>query len=83
MKQTQTTNPTNHKPNKSNKSNKPNESNKHQIHVTDGGATVRLYSRNAEDQTPKFPDVVQRLKSWLAPGTDSVVIDGEVRRMSF
>ena len=50
-----------------------------QIHVTDGGRTVRLYSRNAEDSTPKFPDVVARLKGWLADGTESVVIDGEVR----
>jgi hypothetical protein len=43
----------------------------------DGGNTVHLYSRNAEDQTPKFPDIVAALPGWLAPGTESVVIDGE------
>ena len=43
-----------------------------------GGKVVALYSRNAEDQTPKFPDIVARLPGWLAEGVDSVVIDGEV-----
>jgi len=28
-----------------------------QIHVQGGGTTVALYSRNAEDQTPKYPDI--------------------------
>ncbi|WIA12629.1 hypothetical protein OEZ85_006285 [Tetradesmus obliquus] len=48
-----------------------------QIHVLDGGKTVHIYSRNAEDMTPRYPDILARLPSWLAPGTDSIVIDGE------
>ncbi|KAI8462457.1 MAG: hypothetical protein J3K34DRAFT_462922 [Monoraphidium minutum] len=48
-----------------------------QIHIQQGGKVVALYSRNAEDQTPKFPDIVARVPSWLAEGTDSIVIDAE------
>eukprot|EP00882_Tetradesmus_deserticola_P007838 GHRQ01008250.1.p1 GENE.GHRQ01008250.1~~GHRQ01008250.1.p1 ORF type:complete len:754 (+),score=419.69 GHRQ01008250.1:148-2262(+) len=48
-----------------------------QIHVLDGGKAVHIYSRNAEDMTPRYPDILARLPSWLAPGTDSIVIDGE------
>jgi hypothetical protein len=48
-----------------------------QLHVLDGGKTVHIYSRNAEDMTPRYPDIVSRLPSWLAPGTKSIVIDGE------
>ena len=41
------------------------------------GGRVRVFSRNAEDMTAKYPDIVARVPSWLAPGTESVVIDGE------
>lgn len=48
-----------------------------QIHVQDDGKKVHIYSRNSEDMTPRYPDIVSRLPGWLAPGTKSVVIDGE------
>jgi hypothetical protein len=38
---------------------------------------VHIYSRNAEDMTPRYPDIVSRLPGWLAGGTDSIVLDGE------
>eukprot|EP00775_Hariotina_reticulata_P004672 gene4672-4926_t len=48
-----------------------------QIHVLDGAKKVHIYSRNAEDMTPRYPDILARLPGWLAPGTQSIVIDGE------
>eukprot|EP00878_Enallax_costatus_P010738 GHUV01011215.1.p1 GENE.GHUV01011215.1~~GHUV01011215.1.p1 ORF type:complete len:820 (+),score=334.68 GHUV01011215.1:667-3126(+) len=48
-----------------------------QIHVQDGGKKVHIYSRNSEDMTPRYPDIVSRLPGWLTPGTKSIVIDGE------
>lgn len=48
-----------------------------QIHVQDGGKKVHIYSRNSEDMTPRYPDIVSRLPGWLVPGTKSIVIDGE------
>ncbi|KAF8067164.1 lig1 [Scenedesmus sp. PABB004] len=48
-----------------------------QIHVLDGGARVHIYSRNSEDMTRRYPDILARLPGWLAPGTESIVIDGE------
>lgn len=48
-----------------------------QIHVLDGGKKVHIYSRNAEDMTPRYPDIVSRLPGWLQPGTTSIVLDGE------
>lgn len=48
-----------------------------QIHVLDGGKKVHIYSRNAEDMTPRYPDIVSRLPGWLTEGTTSIVLDGE------
>lgn len=45
--------------------------------MLEGGAKVHIYSRNAEDMTPRYPDIVSRLRSWLTPGTASIVLDGE------
>ena len=47
-----------------------------QIHLLEDG-TVKIFSRNQEDNTPKFPDVIRRLPSYLKEGVKSVVIDGE------
>ena len=38
---------------------------------------MHIYSRNAEDMTPRYPDIVSRLPGWLAEGTSSIVLDGE------
>jgi DNA ligase-1 len=47
-----------------------------QIHVLEGGK-VLIYSRNAENTTPRYPDILAALPNWLAPSTKSIVIDGE------
>jgi DNA ligase-1 len=47
-----------------------------QIHRLPDG-TIRIYSRNLEDNTGKYPDLLQRLASALAPGTSSFILDCE------
>lgn len=49
-----------------------------QVHVQEDG-TVHVYSRNLENTTSKYPDVVARMKEAMAPGVKSVVLDGEVQ----
>ncbi len=48
-----------------------------QVHVLEGGE-VRIYSRNMEDNTGKYPDVAALFPAALAPGVRSVVLDAEV-----
>lgn len=38
---------------------------------------VQIYSRNAENNTPKYPDLVQRMPSCLKEGVRSAVLDCE------
>ena len=47
-----------------------------QIHVLENGE-VRAFSRNLEDTTQKYPDIVETFKKHLKPGVRSVVIDAE------
>ncbi|CAN8002400.1 unnamed protein product, partial [Ixodes hexagonus] len=47
-----------------------------QIHLLEDGS-VRIYSRNQEDNTSKYPDVVGRFKQALSPTTRSCVLDSE------
>ncbi|XP_064462893.1 DNA ligase 1-like isoform X2 [Ornithodoros turicata] len=47
-----------------------------QIHVLEDGS-VHIYSRNQEDNTSKYPDVIRRLPSALAPSTRSCILDSE------
>jgi len=47
-----------------------------QIHVLENG-DVRVFSRNQEDNTNKYPDIVSTFKAHLKPGVRSVVIDAE------
>jgi DNA ligase-1 len=47
-----------------------------QIHLCEDGA-VKIFSRNQEDNTPKFPDVIRALPTYLQEGVKSVVIDCE------
>ena len=47
-----------------------------QIHLEESGK-VSIFSRNQEDNTVKFPDIVNGLKKYLLPGVKSVVIDCE------
>jgi len=47
-----------------------------QVHLLEDG-TIKVYSRNLEDNTPKYPDIVDFLPKALAPGVTSFVIDSE------
>ena len=38
---------------------------------------VRVFSRNLEDNTVKYPDIVTPFKAHLKPGVRSVVLDAE------
>jgi hypothetical protein len=49
-----------------------------QVHVLED-RTVHVYSRNLENTTSKYPDIVARMPQALAPGVKSVVLDGEVQ----
>lgn len=47
-----------------------------QIHVLPGGV-VKIYSRNSEDNTTKYPDIAKLIPKQLKPGISSVVLDAE------
>lgn len=36
-----------------------------------------IFSRNSEDLSKKYPDILQKLPSWIQPGTQSFVLDCE------
>eukprot|EP00929_Paragymnodinium_shiwhaense_P100997 TRINITY_DN6373_c0_g1_i2.p1 TRINITY_DN6373_c0_g1~~TRINITY_DN6373_c0_g1_i2.p1 ORF type:complete len:802 (-),score=266.80 TRINITY_DN6373_c0_g1_i2:476-2815(-) len=48
-----------------------------QIHVLDGGE-IQVYSRNSENMTEKYPDVIQVVKDALEPHVRNCIIDSEV-----
>nr|XP_027227889.1 DNA ligase 1-like isoform X2 [Penaeus vannamei] len=47
-----------------------------QIHLKEDG-TVNIYSRNQENNTTKYPDIISRLKNALGEDVKSCVIDSE------
>ena len=47
-----------------------------QIHVLEGGK-VHIYSRNSEDNTSKYPDIIARMPNVLKDTVKSAVIDSE------
>ncbi|XP_063984095.1 DNA ligase 1 isoform X2 [Diachasmimorpha longicaudata] len=47
-----------------------------QIHVNDGGA-VSIYSRNQENNTSKYPDIIGRLKAAVKDTVKSCILDCE------
>eukprot|EP00890_Picochlorum_soloecismus_P002104 jgi/Picsp_1/2895/NSC_01120-R1_dna ligase len=47
-----------------------------QIHLLEDG-TVKIYSRNSENNTGKYPDIVAMFPEVLAEGTKSIVLDAE------
>ena len=47
-----------------------------QIHIKDGGK-IHIYSRNQEDNTSKYPDIIGRLHKSLGDGVTSAIIDSE------
>lgn len=48
-----------------------------QIHKTEKGE-YKIFSRNSENQTGKYPDLIEFLKSNISPDVKSFVIDSEV-----
>jgi len=48
-----------------------------QIHYLSDG-TISIFSRNSENNTGKYPDLVQTMKSFLSEGTKSFILDCEV-----
>ena len=48
-----------------------------QVHVSEDGS-ARVYSRNAENTTPKYPDVCDIVKRARKESAKSIVVDGEV-----
>lgn len=49
-----------------------------QIHFLEDG-DIRIYSRNQENNTSKYPDIVSRFRSWISPSADvrSAILDSE------
>ncbi|WEW57806.1 ATP-dependent DNA ligase Cdc17 [Emydomyces testavorans] len=43
----------------------------------DGQGLCAIFSRNSEDLSKKYPDVLDKLESWVRPGTKSFVVDCE------
>ncbi|KAI1971411.1 ATP-dependent DNA ligase Cdc17 [Ophidiomyces ophidiicola] len=43
----------------------------------DGNSLCAIFSRNSEDLSKKYPDVLEKLESWVKPGTKSFVVDCE------
>ncbi|EAS35439.3 DNA ligase I, ATP-dependent (dnl1) [Coccidioides immitis RS] len=43
----------------------------------DGKGLCAIFSRNSEDLSKKYPDVLDKLESWVQPGTKSFVLDCE------
>lgn len=46
------------------------------IHILDNGK-VHIYSRNSEDNTTKYPDIIGRIPKVLKDSVKSCVIDSE------
>ena len=49
-----------------------------QVHVLEDGS-VHIYSRNLENTTSKYPDIVGRMRQALVPGIRSIVLDCEAQ----
>jgi DNA ligase-1 len=47
-----------------------------QIHLSEDGA-IRIYSRNQEDNTSKYPDIIGRFHKAVGDGVNSCILDCE------
>ncbi|ODH49872.1 hypothetical protein GX48_03961 [Paracoccidioides brasiliensis] len=43
----------------------------------DGGGVCAIFSRNSEDLSKKYPDILSKLENWVKKGTTSFVLDCE------
>ncbi|KAM5459225.1 ATP-dependent DNA ligase Cdc17 [Microsporum canis] len=43
----------------------------------DGEGLSAIFSRNSEDLSKKYPDILEKLETWVKPGTQSFVLDCE------
>jgi DNA ligase-1 len=43
----------------------------------DGAGLAAIFSRNSEDLSKKYPDVLEKLNTWIKPGVKSFVLDCE------
>ncbi|KMQ49193.1 DNA ligase I [Trichophyton rubrum] len=43
----------------------------------DGEGLCAVFSRNSEDLSKKYPDILEKLEAWVKPGTQSFVVDCE------
>ncbi|EFQ99176.1 DNA ligase [Nannizzia gypsea CBS 118893] len=43
----------------------------------DGEGLCAIFSRNSEDLSKKYPDILEKLETWVKPGTHSFVVDCE------
>jgi DNA ligase-1 len=48
-----------------------------QIHISGRGTSVRIFSRNQEDNTSKYPELVNRLGSQLSEDVSECILDCE------
>ena len=48
-----------------------------QVHILEDGST-RIFSRNAEDHTSKYPDLIAMFPTAKKAGMTSCILDGEV-----
>ncbi|KNC83728.1 DNA ligase 1 [Sphaeroforma arctica JP610] len=47
-----------------------------QVHLMDNG-TMRIYSRNLENNTSKYPDVIDKIRQCFSPEVKNFIIDAE------
>lgn len=48
-----------------------------QVHILESGGT-HIFSRNAEDHTAKYPDLISMFPAARKAGVTSCILDGEV-----
>lgn len=48
-----------------------------QVHLMKDGS-MKIFSRNSEDNTGKYPDLISMMPSVVKPGVETFVIDSEV-----
>ncbi|ETN84283.1 ATP-dependent DNA ligase domain protein, partial [Necator americanus] len=48
-----------------------------QIHMEDSGV-VHIYSRNQEDNTSKYPDIIEKIRDCILSNVSSFIVDAEI-----